>query len=71
MQLHEVTEVQDVYDSVEANRLLDQGWKLIAVTSGSLPSDLHHSVACFVLGRKKKTVMEQAIAKARTLKPTE
>lgn len=51
MQLHEAARVIEVQGDEEANRLLAEGWKLLAVTSGIHVRDSARSAVCYVLGK--------------------
>lgn len=51
MQLHEAAKVIEVQGDEEANRLLAEGWKLLAVTSGIHVRDSGRSAVCYVLGK--------------------
>ncbi|KPY81168.1 hypothetical protein RA263_26090 [Pseudomonas syringae pv. tagetis] len=53
MQLHEVDEIQELFDTGEVNEALATGWRIVAVVSSVQPrGDL--PVACYVLGRYVK-----------------
>ncbi|RMP44306.1 hypothetical protein ALO95_200379 [Pseudomonas syringae pv. antirrhini] len=71
MQLHEVDEIQELFNVKDVNQALTQGWRIVAVTSSVEPSSGELSVACYVLGRylKKEQKMPTAadIARANNL----
>lgn len=52
MQMHEAGEVLEVKGDEMANRMLSDGWTLLAVVSGNNPRDLQASMVTYVLGRK-------------------
>ncbi|WP_186506678.1 hypothetical protein [Pseudomonas putida] len=55
MDMHDVKQVKEAYSSQEANKLLDQGWTLIAVVATTNPQNLNVKTPCYVLGLKKTT----------------
>jgi hypothetical protein len=54
MQLHEVSEIRELYVVDQVNDALADGWKIVAVVSATLPSAVTGDgpVACYVMGRK-------------------
>lgn len=52
MQMHEAEELKEADSLSEAQRALDEGWKLIAVVAGNGTGDA--LVPLYVLGRKKE-----------------
>lgn len=54
MQMHEAGEVLEVKGDEKANRMLSDGWSLLAVVGGNNPRDLQASMVTYVLGRKRK-----------------
>lgn len=51
MQLHEATQVKEVYSPQDANDLLSKGWKLLAVTSATNPKSPQFVCVVYVLGQ--------------------
>lgn len=51
MQLHEAAKVLEVQGDDQVNLLLADGWKLLAVTSGTDVRDTTRSAVCYVLGK--------------------
>lgn len=52
MQMHDVKQVKEAYSPQEANKLLAQGWTLIAVVATTNPQNLNVKAPCYVLGLK-------------------
>jgi len=52
MQTHDVQQVKEAYSPQEANKLLAQGWKLIAVVATTNPQNISVQAPCYVLGLK-------------------
>lgn len=53
MQIHEAGQVVEVLGDEQANRMLADGWMLLAITSGIHPRDSQRSTVCYVLGKPK------------------
>lgn len=51
--MHEqnIQQVKEVYSSQDANRLLSQGWVLVAVVAVSSPNKLEAIIPCYVVGQ--------------------
>lgn len=58
MQLHEAAKVLEVQGDDQVNMLLADGWKLLAVTSGTDVRDSTRSAVCYVLGRPAEKPVE-------------
>ena len=50
MQISEVHQVKEAHNPQDANKLLSQGWKLIAVVAVSSQAVQGALIACYVLG---------------------
>lgn len=54
MQLSEADYVLEAYSQNDANKAIKEGWKLLAITSGTnSKTTVESSSVCYVLGRKK------------------
>ena len=54
MQLHEVSEIKELFVVDQVNEALTDCWKIVAVVSSVLPGAVTGDgpVACYVMGRK-------------------
>lgn len=70
MQLHETTEVCEATSTEQANELMANGWKLLAVTTIGGPGG--HK-PCYVLGKKELSAIAAAAqaAQGKVLLPKE
>jgi len=53
MQLHEAAEIISVYSEDLVNDNISNGWKLLAITSGTFENERQ---PCFILGKPAKTI---------------
>lgn len=51
MQQQNIQQVKDVYSLQDVNRLLSQGWVLVAVVAVSSPHKLDITIPCYVVGQ--------------------
>lgn len=52
MQMHDVQQLKEAYSLQDANKLLAQGWTLIAVVATTNPKNLNVKTPCYIFGLK-------------------
>lgn len=72
MQLHEVSEIKELFVVGHVNEALQRGWQIVAVVPSVEPGTGESGlVPCYVMGRKTLSPIQQAIADARVLGPVD